>query len=207
MTLNTQKSNKPAQHCQIRAVYDDDTITVYQAYNSGIATAAVEAQRLDASPLFKPARMTWIKPSWNWMMYSYKDSNQNNVLALKVKREFFEELLRRSVESESDETRRDGEQVRVQWDPERNVRCGKLDVSRRVRSIQIGIPRGLKERWVEDSITQIEDVTERARQLKKVLDENTVIDVEELVRAGLLPVERVYTLPEDIERILGITHS
>ncbi|KAK6370448.1 hypothetical protein LTR64_005689 [Lithohypha guttulata] len=96
MTLNTQKSNKPAQHCQIRAVYDDDTITVYQAYNSGIATAAVEAQRLDASPLFKPARMTWIKPSWNWMMYrcgySYKDSNQNNVLALKVKREFFEEL-------------------------------------------------------------------------------------------------------------------
>lgn len=54
---------------QIRAVFDDETITVYQAYSASIATRAVEQQKLNASPDFKLGRMTWIKPSWCWMMY------------------------------------------------------------------------------------------------------------------------------------------
>lgn len=54
---------------QIRALYDDETITVYQAYCSSIALAAVEHQKLNASPDFKLGRMTWIKPSWCWMMF------------------------------------------------------------------------------------------------------------------------------------------
>jgi hypothetical protein len=41
---------------QIRALYDDETITV-------------EHQKLNASPDFKLGRMTWIKPSWCWMMF------------------------------------------------------------------------------------------------------------------------------------------
>jgi hypothetical protein len=53
---------------QIRALYDISTITVYQAYSTLIADAAVNSQRLSASPDFKFSRMTWIKPSWNWMM-------------------------------------------------------------------------------------------------------------------------------------------
>jgi hypothetical protein len=53
---------------EIRAVYDEETITVYQAYNAAIADAAVKHQKLNASPLFKSGRMTWIKPSWCWMM-------------------------------------------------------------------------------------------------------------------------------------------
>jgi len=84
------------QHRQIRAVYDDEAITVYQAYNESVANAAVQQQRLDASSLFLPQR-TWIKPSWNWMMYrsghSYKDVNQSNILALKVKRSFSRSCL------------------------------------------------------------------------------------------------------------------
>jgi len=56
---------------QIRAVYDEETITVYQAYSSAIALAAVTEQRLSASPEFSGSRMTWIKPSWCWMMYRY----------------------------------------------------------------------------------------------------------------------------------------
>lgn len=53
---------------EIRALYDDETITVYQAYSSAIATEAVKTQRLSASDTFKIQRMTWIKPSWCWMM-------------------------------------------------------------------------------------------------------------------------------------------
>lgn len=54
---------------QIRALYDDETITVYQAYSTSIALAAVKEQKLNALPDFKLGRMTWIKPSWCWMMY------------------------------------------------------------------------------------------------------------------------------------------
>lgn len=53
---------------QIRAIYDDKTITVYQAYSASIAVAAVREQHLNASPDFLLGRMTWIKPSWCWMM-------------------------------------------------------------------------------------------------------------------------------------------
>ncbi|KAJ4409433.1 hypothetical protein N0V85_004102 [Neurospora sp. IMI 360204] len=80
---------------QIRALQDQDgaRITVYQAYPSTIATAAVAHQRLDASPDFRTTRMTWIKPSWAWMLYrsgySYKDPGQERILAIKMKREDF----------------------------------------------------------------------------------------------------------------------
>ncbi|WP_390624194.1 DUF4291 family protein [Fodinicola feengrottensis] len=52
---------------QVRAAYDDDTIIVYQAYASAIAEPAVTAQAF--VPPFKIERMTWIKPSFLWMMY------------------------------------------------------------------------------------------------------------------------------------------
>jgi Domain of unknown function (DUF4291) len=53
---------------QIRALWDEDTITVYQAFNAAIAEAAVTHQKLSASPEFRKGRFTWIKPSWCWMM-------------------------------------------------------------------------------------------------------------------------------------------
>ncbi|KXJ91875.1 hypothetical protein Micbo1qcDRAFT_203920 [Microdochium bolleyi] len=77
---------------------EDDLITVYQAYNAAIATAACAAQRLDASPRFKLTRMTWVKPSWCWMMYragySHKDANQERILALRMRRADLWALLR-----------------------------------------------------------------------------------------------------------------
>ena len=53
---------------EIRALYDDATITVYQAYSAEIAIPAVVGQSLAASTEFKMDRMTWIKPSFMWMM-------------------------------------------------------------------------------------------------------------------------------------------
>jgi hypothetical protein len=51
---------------QVRADYDRTTIVVYQAYRAEIADAAVRAQRF-VEP-FSLNRMTWIKPSFLWMM-------------------------------------------------------------------------------------------------------------------------------------------
>lgn len=51
---------------QIRATWDTTSITVYQAYDDAIADAAVRAQKFVAP--FSFARMTWVKPSFLWMM-------------------------------------------------------------------------------------------------------------------------------------------
>ena len=52
---------------EIRAVYTENTIRVYQAYNEVIAKEAVKIGTF--GPGFKLDRMTWIKPSFLWMMY------------------------------------------------------------------------------------------------------------------------------------------
>lgn len=191
---------------QIRAVYDDDTITVYQAYNATIAAAAVESQMLTASPSFKLTRMTWIKPSWAWMLYrsgySYKDPGQERILALKMTHESFVGLLRKGALSHGD-VRRDGAEVRVQWDPERSVRLEKLPY----RSIQIGIPAGICEDWARNGIVGIKDVTDRARALKKILDERPDVGEEELVDLGLVPCEREFVVPGEVQDVLGMSRA
>lgn len=51
---------------EIRADYNRDTIVVYQAYNETIAKLAIENKKF--VPPFSLTRMTWIKPSFLWMM-------------------------------------------------------------------------------------------------------------------------------------------
>jgi hypothetical protein len=72
---------------QIRAVYDEHTIRVYQAYSDEIADAALAGGTF-VSPPFKIGRMTWIKPSFLWMMYragwGYKDAGQRRILAIRI---------------------------------------------------------------------------------------------------------------------------
>ncbi|QDS73314.1 hypothetical protein FKW77_006056 [Venturia effusa] len=169
----SEQQPKPAFR-EIRAVYDAEGIIVYQAFNAEIAKAAVETQRLDASPLYR-TRMTWIKPSWCWMLYrsgySYKDANQSNTLAIKVSHEGFKHLLSIS--------KLDG------------GRANPLDM------VRLGIPSNLIRRWIDEWIVGIEDVTERARELRRVLDEEERIEREELVRRGLVLEERVYEVSED----------
>lgn len=55
-------------HRQIRATYDERIIRVRQAYNDENADTAL-AHGTSGSPPFKTQRMTWIKPSFLWMMY------------------------------------------------------------------------------------------------------------------------------------------
>jgi Domain of unknown function (DUF4291) len=196
---------KPPQR-QIRAHYDDTTITVYQAYNASIASPAVSHQKLNASPSFRK-RMTWIKPSWAWMMYrsgySFKDTNQERILAIKMSHAGFLELLRRAELTHGAAPRTDREEaptVKVQWDPERDVKLAKLDW----RSIQIGIPGALVEKWIGEWIVAIEDVTEAAHSLKKAIDENPKITLEELTALRLVPGETPFEVPADIRQILGM---
>jgi len=87
---------------QIRAVYDADTIRVYQAYNDAIADSAL-AHGTFISPPYKKTRMTWIKPSFLWMMYrsgwAQKDDNQRRILAIDIRRSGFAWALSHSAPS------------------------------------------------------------------------------------------------------------
>ncbi|RYO89255.1 hypothetical protein DL764_008611 [Monosporascus ibericus] len=203
---------------QIRAHYDEETITVYQAYNSEIASAAVDQQKLCASPQFRLTRMTWIKPSWCWMMYragySYKDKNQERILALKMKHEHFIELLEKATlttepgkgiapgdaAGSSKPVRQKSPVVKVQWDPERTPRLEKLGY----RTIQIGIPSSLAATWVDRWIVGIEDVTGKGRALEQEIRENPGVTGEELLRRGLVPPEREFIVPLEVQKAIRI---
>jgi hypothetical protein len=83
---------------EIRADYNRDVIVIYQAYNEHIAKSAVMNQKFSAP--FSFSRITWIKPSFLWMMersnYGQK-SGQECTLAISIKREAWERALRKAV--------------------------------------------------------------------------------------------------------------
>ncbi|KIW68491.1 hypothetical protein PV04_04433 [Phialophora macrospora] len=196
-------SNPTPDQRAIRAHYDDDCITVYQAYSAEIADAAVRAQKLSASPAYRTTgRMTWIKPSFCWMMYrsgySYKDARQDRILALRMKHAHFERLLRQARLAH--EPHAAGEAVIVQWDPERSPRLARLPY----RSLQVGIPPSIIPVWIDEWIERIDDVTQTARKLKDRLDADDKLTTAELVEAGLVPRERPYTVADDIRENLGM---
>ncbi|KAI9890606.1 MAG: hypothetical protein M1814_003804 [Vezdaea aestivalis] len=190
---------------QIRALYDDETITVYQAYSRSIGEAAVEQQKLSASPNFSSNRTTWIKPSWCWMMYragySFKDPNQACILAIKMKHAHFHEMLSEAVvlgggHSLTDEERKMG--VRIQWDPERSPRIGQLQY----RSIQIGITGALNKKWVDNWIYGIEDMTDKAIRLYKAVEGDEGMSWAKVIESGLMPVEREYIVSVELQKQL-----
>jgi hypothetical protein len=117
---------------QVRARHDEQTLVVYQAYAPSIAGPAVAAGTF-VSP-FKRERMTWIKPSFLWMMYRCgwaTKPGQERVLAVTITRAGFEWALANACLSEyapalygtheAWEERKRTTPVRVQWDPERDV--------------------------------------------------------------------------------------
>ncbi|WP_243901571.1 DUF4291 domain-containing protein [Glycomyces niveus] len=185
---------------QIRARYDADTITVYQAYDPAIAEPALAAQTF--VPPFKRARMTWVKPSFLWMMYRSgwaAKPGQTRVLALSITRAGFEWALTHACGStpapgeihDTWQTRLANAPVRIQWDPERDLHLNRLEH----RSIQIGLAPEAVDHYVTTWITKIEDATLLAHQIATHLNTGDT----EAARA-LLPEERPYPLDELLAR-------
>lgn len=65
--LNDNMNYMDGNNREIRAIYNAETIRVYQAYNNIIADEAIMLNKFGNS--FSMNRMTWIKPSFLWMMY------------------------------------------------------------------------------------------------------------------------------------------
>ena len=118
---------------EIRADYDRDTIVIYQAYPATIADAAIRAGRFVAP--FSFTRMTWIKPSFLWLMHRSNWGNkggQERTLAVRITRVGWDKALAMGVLTSYEPTACRspddwGEQFRrstvhVQWDTERTLR-------------------------------------------------------------------------------------
>jgi hypothetical protein len=194
---------------RIRARFDAETITVYQAYDPAVAEPALAAQTF--VPPFKRGRMTWIKPSFLWMMYRCgwaAKPGQTRVLAVAIAREGFARALAQSCGSspasgethESWQERMAASPVRVQWDPERDLHLNRLDH----RSIQIGLSGEAVDRYVGEwitgitGITGITDATDRARMIEARLAEGDIAKAR-----ALLPDERPYPLEEALAARIG----
>ncbi|GAA4921237.1 uncharacterized protein DUF4291 [Stackebrandtia albiflava] len=179
---------------QVRADYDADSIVVYQAYPSAIADAALRHGRF--VPPFSFQRMTWIKPSFRWLMHRSnwgRKSGQERTLAVRVSRAGWESALAAAVLTTGEPDRLRDAPVHVQWDPERSVRGAALNHY----SIQVGLGRAVIREFVEEWTVDIRDLTPTVRKLA------------EQVHAGAdvrrrLPPERVYPVPPEIGRPLLI---
>lgn len=182
-------------HETIRAVFDETTITVYQAFNVGIAESAVKHQKF-ISPGFKLERMTWIKPSFLWMMYRSgwaTKTNQERILAIKITRTGFEWALRNSCLSHFDEKKYSSKDewkglikntsVRIQWDPERDINLQPLNY----RSIQMGLSGIALTKYVSEWISEIQDITEYCNAVHSLVIDGNIKDA-----IKSLPNENIY---------------
>ena len=191
---------------QIRADYDGQNITVYQAYSAQIARPALEAGRFVAP--FSLARMTWIKPSFLWLMERSnwgQKAGQEHILAVRIKRSGWNEALKlgvltsyeKSVHRNPQTWRADFDQapVHVQWDPERSIRGADLGAN----SIQVGLGRSVIERYVNDWIVEIRDFTPLVRKIHGLVKDGNVANAKKL-----LPPERVYPVEPQIAKRLDM---
>lgn len=185
-------STPPAR--QIRALHTESTVTVYQAYAPGLGLPAARDGRFPAE--WGRGRMTWIKPSFLWMMYRCGwagKEGQQTVLAVEITREGFDWALRHAclasyepgAHPDRAAWRRELKRspARVQWDPERDLHLRPLPH----RSLQLGLAGEASRRYADEWTVSITDVTPLAHEV------HAHVRAGDLDAAGaLLPPERPY---------------
>ncbi|MEK2471783.1 MULTISPECIES: DUF4291 domain-containing protein [Streptomyces] len=196
MSTGTTTAREPS--CRIRALHTADTVTVYQAYAPSLGLPAARDGRFPAA--WKRDRMTWIKPSFLWMMYRCgwaTKADQETVLAVEITREGFDRALDHACLSHyvpglhpdraawQRELRRSP--ARVQWDPERDLRLKPLGH----RSLQLGLSGEMSRAYADEWTVAIRDVTPLARKVHAL-----VRGGEDRAARALLPDERPYPAPE-----------
>lgn len=88
--------------------------------------------------------------------------------------------------------------MHVQWDPERSLHGRKLEA----RSIQIGLSRHIVDRYVDDWILGIEDLTPLVRKIQGLRKAGRTPQVR-----ALLPSERPYPLTTALVTRLGASEQ
>lgn len=180
---------------EVFAHYDRQYIRVYQAYNPAIAEEAVALQTFGAQ--FNLNRMTWIKPSFLWMMYRSNwgtKKNQECILALDIYQSTFQKLLEQAVLTSPDSTSYTGAEwerafdetmVYCQWDPDRGVNGNALPRA----AIQIGLKGSTLRDFLDTGIGRIQDLTPQVRKWNEQRKRGALSPKQ-------LPAERLYPVQD-----------
>lgn len=188
----SQVSSWPESGRHILAQFGDETIIVYQAYRPSIGHFAIGHGFFGGD--FSYNRMSWIKPNFLWMMYRSdwgRSEGQEVVLAIRLRRHFFDSILERAVASsfgQSGFTTQEEWQaavresdVRLQWDPDHDPH-GKPCFR---RAVQLGLRGKTLEVYGRQEIVEIIDVSDFVAEQRGRLGD--------LTENGLVtPLEKVY---------------
>lgn len=188
-TYVEQERTWPTSGKHILAQFDDRSIVVYQAYRPAIGRFAAANGYFGGE--FKYTRMSWIKPNFLWMMYRCgwgTKAGQETILAVRLRRDFFDEVLTHAVPSSYDKGLYPDEaawsaavassEVRLQWDPDHAPSGAPL----KRRAVQLGLRGSMLAAYGREAIVDIEDVSAFVAEQRKNVDS---IDL-------LVPEERVY---------------
>jgi hypothetical protein len=172
-----QSPEWPKSGRHIMAQFDADSIVVYQAYRPAIARYAVVNQRFGGE--FSFSRMSWIKPNFLWMMYRSgwsRKEGQEHVLAIRLRRPFFDELLEQAVASTFNtsrfathdewQTAVGNSEVRLQWDPDHGPKGNAVER----RALQLGLRGKMLRRFGEEDLLSVEDITSLVAAQYALLD-------------------------------------
>ena len=185
------------------AQFDDSSVIVYQAYRPSIGLLAAKHQQFGGD--FSFTRMSWIKTNFLWMMYRSgwgAKENQEVTLAIRLRRESFDWILRNAVHStfisEIYQDRAAWEKaisassIRLQWDPDHDPAGIKLER----RAIQLGLRGDALVKYAHDWIVEIEDISEFVR------DQREYAQAPELYSNLLIPREETYPVTDSKTRSL-----
>ncbi|WP_433580219.1 DUF4291 domain-containing protein [Nocardia brasiliensis] len=185
---------------EIRALHTESTITVYQAYSPALGGPAARDGRFPAA--WQRDRMTWVKPSFLWMMYRCgwgTKPAQETVLAVEISRNGFEWALRHACLSsyrpgrypDLDTWRSQLKRApaRVQWDPERDLSLRPLPY----RSLQLGLSGEAARLYADEWTVAIADVTPLAHEIHGLVGAGEFDSA-----ARLLPQERPYPATDEL---------
>ncbi|MFF1960323.1 DUF4291 domain-containing protein [Streptomyces sp. NPDC058220] len=140
--------------------------------------------------------LTWIKPSFRWMMYRSGwggKEGQETILAVEIARVGFDWALRNACLSHFDRDLHPDQPswkrelkrapARVQWDPERDLQLKPLPY----RSLQLGLAGKAARRYADEWTVSVTDVTPLAHRIHGLVREG-----ELTAGARLLPEESGY---------------
>lgn len=184
---------------EVFAKYDRQCIRVYQAYNSIIAKEAVALQTFGEN--FNINRMTWIKPSFLWLMYRSNwgtKKNQECILALDIYQEKFNEVLEKAVLTSPDSASYNSTQwekafdettVYCQWDPDRGINGNAINRA----AIQLGLKGDTLRDFLDTGICRIEDLTSLVKKWNEQR-KNGKLNFKNL------PTEKIYPVKDRVIR-------
>lgn len=196
--IDQTKNIWPGKGKHILAQFDDNSIVVYQAFNSEIAEYAVKNKKFTGCLSYNYTRMTWIKPNFMWMMYRSgwgSKPNQSNILAIWLKLEVFERYLENAKviitnkkllkqKSKKINNKNLSGSIYVQWDPDHDHRGDNHPYR---KALQIGL-KNIHSFINGDDIIDIQDISNFVYTQRIIAKNKKNKDIENLIVAK----ERIY---------------